>query len=104
MTQFEADINHRIWQVVAAIPKGKVTTYGGVAQKAGLAGAARRVGKALQGLPKNTKIPWHRVVNAQGKISLPTGSDGHSKQRERLEGEGINFSLSDRINLQEQGW
>ena len=82
MTNYEPDINHRIWQVVASIPEGKVATYGGVAQKAGIARAARRVGQALRSLPSDTRIPWHRVVNAQGRISLPEGSTSHHTQRD----------------------
>ena len=100
----EPDINHRIWQVVVAIPEGKVATYGGVAQKAGIARAARRVGMALRGLPSNTSIPWHRVVNAQGRISLPAGSVAHDTQRERLEAEGIGFGLNGRIDLRRFSW
>ena len=95
----EPDINHRIWQVVALIPAGKVATYGDVARMAGLPGAARRVGAALRALPQNTRIPWHRVINAQGRISLPEGSRSQYTQRERLEAEGIVFSRSNRIDL-----
>ena len=95
----EPDINHRIWQVVALIPSGKVATYGDVARMAGLPGAARRVGAALRALPHNTRIPWHRVINAQGRISLPDGSQSQYTQRERLEAEGIVFSRSNRIDL-----
>jgi methylated-DNA-protein-cysteine methyltransferase-like protein len=104
MTSYEPDINHRIWQVVAAIPKGKVATYGCIARKAGLARAARRVGLALRGLPKNTQIPWHRVINAQGRISLPEGSNSHQIQRSRLEAEGILFRANGTVNLMEFGW
>jgi methylated-DNA-protein-cysteine methyltransferase-like protein len=104
MTNFELDTNHRIWQVVAAIPKGKVATYGGVAQKAGMARAARRVGVALRGLPRNTKIPWHRVVNAQGRISLPGSSAPHKIQKSRLEHEGVNFKANGAIDLLRYGW
>lgn len=100
----EPDLNHRIWQVVAAIPAGKVATYGGVAKQAGLARAARRVGSALRGLPADTRIPWHRVINAQGKISLPQGSDAHRVQRERLEAEGVCFRGNGSIDLREFGW
>jgi methylated-DNA-protein-cysteine methyltransferase-like protein len=100
----EPDINHRIWQVVAAIPAGKVATYGSVAQQAGLARAARRVGKALRGLPADTRIPWHRVINAQGRISLPAGSESHNVQRERLEAEGVCFRGNGSIDLKHFGW
>ena len=53
----EPDINHRIWQVVAAIPPGRVCSYGEVARRAGLGRAARRTGAALRGLPTDTGIP-----------------------------------------------
>jgi methylated-DNA-protein-cysteine methyltransferase related protein len=104
MTNHELDANHRIWQVVAAIPMGKVTTYGAVAQKAGMSRAARRVGLALRGLPSNTRIPWHRVVNAQGRISLPEGSVPHNTQRDRLRNEGVAFRTNGTIDLHRYGW
>ena len=104
MANFEPDINHRIWQVVASIPEGRVSTYGAVAQKAGIARAARRVGRALRGLPPDTRIPWHRVVNASGKISLPEGSASRRTQQDRLEREGILFGKAGRIDLERFGW
>jgi len=104
MKKFELDTNLRILQVVAAIPKGKVATYGDIAQKAGMARAARRVGQALRGLPKNTKIPWHRVVNAQGRISLTEGSAPYNTQRHRLEKEGVLFKTNGAIDLHKYRW
>ncbi len=104
MVQTEIDINHRIWQVVALIPPGKVTSYGEVARRAGLPGAARRVGRALKGLPSDTRIPWHRVVNAQGRISLPEGSASQYTQRDRLEAEGVTFRSNKSIDLKRYGW
>lgn len=104
MSEYEPDINHRIWQVVAEIPEGNVCTYGDVAQRAGLAGAARRVGRALKVLPKGSRVPWHRVVNAQGRISFPEGSEAYERQRTRLESEGIRFGLTGRIDLSSQRW
>ncbi|TDG15110.1 MGMT family protein [Seongchinamella unica] len=95
----EPDINQRIWQVVALIPPGKVATYGDVAAQAGLPGAARRVGRALKLLPTGTRIPWHRVVNAQGGISLPPGSSSQYTQRERLEAEGVVFKANGAVDL-----
>ena len=104
MTDYELDINHRIWQVVAAIPRGNVSTYGGVAQKAGIHRAARRVGYALRDLNANTRIPWHRVVNAQGRISLPEGSVALGIQKGRLQNEGIRFKTNGTIDLRKYGW
>jgi methylated-DNA-protein-cysteine methyltransferase-like protein len=104
MASSEPGINHKVWQVVTAIPTGKVTTYGEVAKKAGMTGAARRVGSALRGLPPDTRIPWHRVVNAQGRISFPAGSEAHNAQRERLESEGVCFRVNGAIDLGWYGW
>jgi methylated-DNA-protein-cysteine methyltransferase related protein len=100
----EATNNERIWQVVASIPAGKVCTYGTVAKLAGMSGAARRVGAALKGLPENTRIPWHRVINSSGRISLPAGSDSAQRQRDKLEDEGIEFKLSGAIDLRRFAW
>ena len=100
----EPDINTRIWQVVALIPRGSVATYGDVARMAGLPGAARRVGAALRGLPQNTRIPWHRVVNAQGRLSLPEGSPSRVLQRDRLEAEGISFRNKCSLNMLKYRW
>lgn len=91
MVPIEVDTDLRIWQVVAMIPRGRISTYGDIARFAGMPGAARRVGRALRRLPGDTRIPWHRVVNASGRISLPAGSDGHLIQMQRLKEEGIRF-------------
>ncbi|MEM1113462.1 MAG: MGMT family protein [Pseudomonadota bacterium] len=100
----EPDTNQLIWQVVAAIPAGNVATYGDVARLAGLPGAARRVGRALRDLPPGTRIPWHRVINAQGSISLPEGSSAQYTQRDRLEAEGVIFSSANRVDLRRFRW
>ena len=100
----KAEIDQRIWQVVMLIPPGSVATYGDVARQAGLPGAARRVGRALKGLPDNTRIPWHRVINAQGRIALPAGSDSRLVQRERLEAEEIVFSGQGKVDLRRYRW
>ena len=81
----------RIWQVVSQIPEGKVASYGQIAQLAEIPQAARLVGNVLRQLPKGSKLPWHRVVNSQGKISLPKDSPSHKKQKQRLIEEGIIF-------------
>jgi methylated-DNA-protein-cysteine methyltransferase-like protein len=99
-----SDINHRIWQVVSLIPKGKLATYGDVARQAGMPGAARRVGLALRNLPTETRIPWHRVINAQGRISLPAGSASQYKQRQLLQDEGLSFQPNNRLDLNKHRW
>jgi methylated-DNA-protein-cysteine methyltransferase-like protein len=88
----EATPPERIWQVVTLIPPGRVATYGQVAELAGLPRRARLVGRVLSQLPDGTGIPWHRVVNAAGRISLPAGSTGFREQRARLRAEGITIA------------
>lgn len=97
-------INERIWQTVASIPCGRVSTYGDIARRAGLGAAARRVGTALRGLPKNTRIPWHRVLNASGGISLQPESEAAQTQRARLQKEGVLFKVNGRVDLKTYGW
>lgn len=104
MVQQEPDINQRIWQVVALIPRGRVATYGDIAARAGLPGAARRVGRALGRLPEDTRIPWHRVINARGRISLPPGSDAFRRQRDRLKAEGVCFNEGGGVSLARYRW
>jgi methylated-DNA-protein-cysteine methyltransferase-like protein len=78
-----------IWAVVGAIPRGCVSTYGAVARAAGLPGRARLAGRALRELPKEMKLPWHRVVGAGGKIVFPPSSVHHREQARRLRAEGV---------------
>ena len=78
-----------IWAVVGTIPRGSVSTYGAVARAAGLPGRARLAGRALRELPKEMKLPWHRVVGAGGKIVFPSSSLNHREQARRLRAEGI---------------
>ena len=93
----------QIWQVVRLIPRGRVATYGQVAALAGLPGGARKVGRTMSRLPNGTRLPWHRVVNASGRISLPIGSAGHREQKRRLEREGVAF-VAGRLSLARFRW
>jgi methylated-DNA-protein-cysteine methyltransferase related protein len=92
-----------VWQVVRDIPRGCVLTYGDVARLAGSGGSPRRVSQALRQAPTGMKLPWHRVINSQGRISFPVGSQGHRQQINRLEKEGVVF-LNGRTNLQRFGY
>lgn len=95
----------RIYSVVARIPRGRVATYGQVARLAGLAGHARLVGYALSALKEGSRIPWHRVVNARGRISSRTeGSPMSVVQRLRLEGERVRFDAGSCIPLELFRW
>lgn len=99
----EADWYKNVWKVVSEIPRGHVLTYGEVARLSGNAGAARRVSQALWRAPRGLKLPWHRVINSQGKISFPEDSGGWKQQKDLLENEGVIF-LKGRINLDRFGY
>ena len=92
----------RVYALVARIPEGKVATYGQIALSLGLPRGGRTVGWALRQCPPY--LPWHRVVNAQGRISGSPAGPRHVVQRARLEGEGIVFDASGRIDLEGCGW
>lgn len=92
----------RIYATVRRIPRGRVATYGQVATLSGLPGRARQVGYALAALKPSTSVPWQRVVNAVGAISLRPMEGGIS-QRLRLEREGVRF-VAERVSLDIYGW
>ena len=92
-----------IWETVRQIPKGSVATYGEVAAESGLPGQARLVGYALHGLPAGSNVPWHRVINSQGKISFPTTSRAFKEQRRLLQKEGVVFD-GEAVDLHRYGW
>ncbi len=93
----------KIYTLVAWIPAGKVATYGQIAAMVGGC-TARMVGYAMAALPWGTEIPWQRVINRQGKISLRGGGDGALRQRQLLEAEGIQFDQNDRVDFDQVGW
>jgi methylated-DNA-protein-cysteine methyltransferase-like protein len=100
-----------VWDIVRQVPPGKVTTYGFIASlipsPAGVDGGdyrswgARWVGGAMAACPVD--VPWQRVINAQGKISLRPGGGG-SRQQELLEEEGVIFDDRQRVDLKRFGW
>ena len=93
----------KIWNQVRQIPAGTVASYGQVAQLCGLGRGARLVGYALKRLPKNSDVPWHRVLNSAGKISLPEDSPSFAEQRRRLQDEGV-VVLGARVRMREFQW
>ena len=98
MDQFLA----QIFAVIHQIPRGKVTTYGEIAKFAGYPGYARHVGKALGNLPKDSKLPWFRVINSQGRISLK--GDDLKRQRDKLIEEGVEVTPEGKLNLRKYKW
>jgi methylated-DNA-protein-cysteine methyltransferase-like protein len=95
----------RIYEVVARVPRGRVVTYGQVAALAGLPRQARLVGYAMHGLPDNSTLPWHRVINAQGKVSVRSfAGPSEGLQRHLLEEEGVTFDENERVSLKRFRW
>lgn len=100
-----------IWRLVARVPRGRVVTYGQVARMVGLPGGARTVGWAMQAVPddhriKGRRVPWHRVINVQGRISSRGEGDEieSPRQVDLLRREGIRFSRDGVIDLGRFRW
>lgn len=93
----------KIWHIVAMIPPGKVSSYGKVADFAGLPGRARYVSKALKSAPEHLSLPWHRVLNSQGKISFEKHSVSFQEQMELLRLEGVTVNCG-KVDLSEFEW
>ncbi|MBI4630409.1 MAG: MGMT family protein [Chloroflexi bacterium] len=106
------EFNQKVWEIVRKIPRGKVTSFGRIAAMIATPNGmtlkeyegvgARWVGSAMAQCPDD--VPWQRVINSQGKISIRKNSDGHLLQKKLLEDEGIEFDLKDRIDLSRYGW
>ena len=94
----------QLFTALAAIPAGRVVTYGQLAALAGRTGAARWVGRELGRLPEDSRLPWFRVVNAAGAISFPPGSDAAREQARQLRAEGVEVSAANRIRLSRYCW
>ncbi|UTW06834.1 MGMT family protein [Pseudomonas benzenivorans] len=92
-----------LYLALAQVPRGKVVSYGQLAALAGLGRAARWVGRTLSQLPEGTALPWHRVVAAGGRLSLPPGSPSGVEQRARLRAEGVLLD-QDRVDIRRHGW
>lgn len=99
----DANWHQSVWKVVSEIPPGHVLTYGEVARLSGMPRAARRVSQAMRRAPRKMTLPWHRVINSQGKISFPKSSPGWAQQKELLENEGVVF-LKGKIDLERFGY
>lgn len=93
----------QVYFAVGCIPLGRVATYSQIARLLGQPHAARTVGWAMRGVPEGSGVPWHRVVNATGRISLPD-PEGAAEQRRLLEAEGVMFGSDGRIDLDRFGW
>lgn len=93
----------RVIRAIRSVPRGKVATYGLIALVAGNPRGARQVAWTLHSVTEKEKLPWHRLINSQGKISLPKGA-GYETQKELLLDEGVTFDREDRIALDRFLW
>ncbi|WP_392563715.1 MGMT family protein [Orbus wheelerorum] len=93
---------NQVYAIIAAIPVGKVITYGQIAKMAGMPTYIRQVCFVLRHLPKGSKLPCHRIINGQGRLSV-TG-DSYLKYKLKLISEGIEFNQKDKIDLRKYGW
>ena len=99
----KASLYQQIHEIIRLIPRGKVATYGQIAEIVGGC-TARMVGYAASAIPFDSDIPWQRVINYKGKISCRSGSSGELLQQELLEGEGIQFDQLGKTNLKYYRW
>lgn len=101
----EIKVGHQeiFWQVLASIPRGRVTSYGTLAKLAGMGRGARLAGRWLGQLPADSALPWHRVVNSTGKLSLPADSLSGQEQYQRLIAEGV-IIRHHRVDMNTFGW
>ncbi|MCG8696230.1 MAG: MGMT family protein [Minwuiales bacterium] len=100
-TQTEA-LYERIYALVREIPPGRVATYGQIARIVGC--TARVSGYAMAAVPGGSDVPWHRVINSQGKISPRKGGGGEARQKRLLREEGLRFDRQGRVKLDEVRW
>lgn len=96
------DFSKRVIEIILEIPVGKVATYGQIAQLAGNSKAARQISRILHSSSAKYDLPWHRVINSQGRISMRNG-EGFEMQKAMLESEGIEVN-NDRISLKKHQW
>ena len=99
----ELNQRDRIYSVLNSIPHGQVSSYGKVAEYAQLPNGARLVGRVLGQLPKDTTLPWHRVLKANGQIAFPPESTAFQRQKQLLETENV-VVTNGKINLRVFGW
>jgi len=96
-------LNDRIIKIIRQVPEGRVATYGQIAVYAGNRGAARQVSWVLHSSSDKENLPWHRIVNSSGRISLKP-QRGYELQKSLLQAEGVFFDEDDRIDLEKYGW
>lgn len=97
------DFTKNVIEIIQHIPKGKVITYKLVSEIAGSSNSSRQVARILHSCTEKYQLPWYRVINTQGKISLPKGG-GYEVQSELLGNEGVYISLNGTIDFEKYLW
>ncbi len=93
----------RIWDTIDEIPKGRVASYGQIAEIAGIPRGARQVAYALRHVPDDRKLPWFRVIRASGQIAFDLGTASFERQKNHLLEENVPV-VSGRIDMQQYRW
>jgi len=97
------DITRKIIEQILAVPKGKVSSYGGIALKAGLANGARQTVRVLHSLSEKYSLPWYRIIRSDGSIALPEGA-GRELQISLLRREGVKISKNGKVDMGKYAW
>ncbi len=103
MDQPDDDRESQLYAWMAQIPRGTVVTYGQLARLIGWPHGARWVGRQMGRLPRGSQLPWHRVINAQGRSSIPVDASGSNRQLRLLQREGV-LVVEGRISLRRYQW
>ena len=99
----EVSVYEKIYALVGKVPRGRVASYGQIARLVDRC-TARMVGYAMAAVPEGSGIPWHRIINSQGRISPRSAGDGSLAQKALLESEGISFDVAGRVDLEKVSW
>ena len=99
----EVSVYKKIYALVGKVPRGRVASYGQIARLVDRC-TARMVGYAMAAVPEGSGIPWHRIINSQGRISPRSAGDGSLAQKALLESEGISFDVAGRVDLEKVSW
>ena len=94
---------HRIWDTIGDVPRGSVASYGQIAAVAGIPRGARQVGYALRHLPDEHNVPWHRIIQASGKIAFDADTPQYEEQKKRLMMDDVAV-IGGRIDMQKYRW
>lgn len=100
----QTEFSKKVLVLIKKIPRGKVATYGQIAELAGKPQGSRGVAWLLNSSSKVYQLPWQRVINTKGKISFPVGSSYYKKQKSLLKAEGVEFLENDSIDMKIYQW